>query len=150
MEALELLGISGPMVVLQAIPFLLVLVGLNQIIFQPMLKVLAEREKAIHGSSADAEGLEDEVAAKLAELEARVASAKAEANAERARLREATAAEEQTILDAAKAAANAELEIARGKLQGEVESAQAHLKAQSAAIAAQVADSILGRAVKGN
>jgi F-type H+-transporting ATPase subunit b len=147
-EALELLGISGPMVVLQAIPFLVVLVGLNQIIFQPVLKVLAEREKAIHGFSAHAGNLDEEVAAKMTEIEARIAAAKAEANAERARLRDGAAAEEQAILDAAKAAAEQELEAARVKLAGEVESARAHLADQTRALASQVAGSVLGRAVE--
>ena len=53
------------MVLLQLIPFLLTVFGLNAIILKPMLAHLAERERNIAGFKTEADALQDEVAAKV-------------------------------------------------------------------------------------
>ena len=72
------------MVLLQLIPFLLTVVGLNAIILKPMLAYLGERERNIAGFKNEADGLQDEVATKVGELDAKLAEARREAAAERA------------------------------------------------------------------
>ncbi len=150
MEALELLGISGSMILLQAIPFVVALVGLHVIIFKPMLAMLAERERNIHGFRKEAELLQDEVSGKLAELEERLAGARAEAGAERNRLRAEAKKAEDEILAAARAKADAALSEARATLESDTAAARTQLEATAAQLSRQIASTVLGRPMGDN
>lgn len=148
MEAtLNLLGISGKLLLLQAIPFLLAVVGLHFIILKPMLAMLAERERNITGFRKEADLLQEEVAAKLAELEGRLGEARAEAAVERARLRVEAAHQEQEIIGAARGRADALLAEARATIAAEHAAASAQLEAQAVGLSQSVASRVLGRRV---
>ncbi len=149
MATLELLGISGQMILLQLVPFLVAVGGLYLIIFKPMLAMLAEREKNIHGFKREAELLQEEVAGKLSELEARLVEARTEALAERGRLRQEASEAEGKILAAARTQADALLEEARARIAQEREAASASLKSSAATLSQQVAGAVLGRPVGG-
>ncbi|MCP4872980.1 MAG: ATP synthase F0 subunit B [Proteobacteria bacterium] len=146
-STLTLLGISGKLLLLQAVPFLLAVAGLHFIIFKPMLAMLAERERNITGFRKEAELLQEEVAGKLAELEERLAAARGEAAAERGRLRTEAAAAEQEILAAARGRAEAHLEEARATLAAEHAAASVQLEAHAAELSRSVASSVLGRQI---
>ncbi len=148
MEAtLNLLGISGKMILLQAIPFLIALIGLHFIIFKPVLALLAEREKNIHGFRKEADSLKDEVAAKMAELEERLASARAEAATERSRLRAEAVAAEQEILGAARGRAETLIAEARAEIAAESAAASAQLETHATELSRAIATRVLGREV---
>lgn len=149
MAALELLGISGKMILLQMVPFVVVLVGLYFIIFKPMLTMLSEREKNIHGFRKEAELLQEEVSAKLSELEGRLADARAEASVERARLRSEAQSAEQEILAAARQRADALLEEARKEIATERAAAEAQIEATLGDLSQRIAGRVLGRQVSG-
>lgn len=149
MATLELLGISGPMILLQLVPFLVAIGGLYLIIFKPMLAMLAEREKNIHGFKREAELLQEEVAAKVTELETRLVEARAEASAERAQLRQQAADAEGEILAAARAQADQLLGEARSKIAEERDAASAQLRSSAATLSQQIAGAVLGRPVSG-
>jgi len=144
---LNLLGISGKLLLLQAIPFLLAVVGLHFIILKPMLAMLAERERNITGFRKEADLLQEEVAAKLAELEGRLGEARAEAAVERARLRVEAAHQEQEIIGAARGRADALLAEARATIAAEHAAASAQLEAQAVGLSQSVASRVLGRRV---
>lgn len=138
------------MILLQAIPFIVALVGLHVIIFKPMLAMLAERERNIHGFRTEAELLQDEVSGKVAELEARLVDARAEANAERNRLRSEAKKVEDEILTVAHAKADAALKQARATLEADAAASQASLEAAAAQLSRQIASTVLGRSVEDN
>lgn len=148
MEAtLKLLGISGELLLLQTIPFLIALVGLHFIIFKPMLAMLAERERNIGGFRKEAELLQEEVATKLEELEGRLAEARVQAAAERGRLRVQATAAEQEIIGAARTKAEAILAEARERIAGERAAAAEQLEAQAVELSRTIAGGVLGREV---
>jgi F-type H+-transporting ATPase subunit b len=146
---LDLLGISGKMLLLQIIPFLLAVAGLHFIIFKPMLANLKEREENIHGFKKAAEGMHDQVEDKVAELEEKLASARAEAAAERSRLRTEAAAAESSILEAARAQADEIVKHAREELARDREAAQAQLAASADELSRSIAARVLGRKLEG-
>lgn len=148
MEALSLLGIDGSLILLQTIPFVLVLIGLNSLIFKPMLAMLAEREKNIHGFRKEAELLQDELASKMAELDERLADARAQADAERNRLRAEAKVAEEEISRRARAQADDILTDARGKLEADATAARKELQGTAADLSQQIAAAVLGRSLE--
>lgn len=139
--------INPILIALQVIPFLVVLVGLHFIIFKPMLRLLADREKAIVQDRKDAEKLEGEVQQKMDELEERLAQAKAAANADRRERREEIRQREEEILAEARAEADQMVDQARAEIEREAEAARRTLREESETLARDVATSVLGRAV---
>ncbi len=148
MEALNLLGIDGSLIRLQTIPFVLALLGLNWLIFRPMLTMLAEREKNIHGYRKEAELLQGELDGKLSELDARLAAARAEASAERDRLRAESKVAEDAISARARAEADAILTEARAKLAADTVAARDSLAGAAADLSQQIAARVLGRSLE--
>jgi F-type H+-transporting ATPase subunit b len=142
--------ISLELIALQTIPFLVVIAGLHLIIFKPMLAMLAEREKNIHGYRKEAELMQEEVTAKMGELEKRLAEARVEAMAERSRLRQESLAMEQETLQAARTRAEAFLEEARNSLSKERVDATKQLEEAAGALSKQIASSVLGRPLEDN
>lgn len=138
------------MVLLQLIPFLLTVVGLNAIILKPMLAYLGERERNIAGFKNEADGLQDEVATKVGELDAKLAEARREAAAERARLRTEAKAAEADVLNTARAKSEAVVLEARTALAAERATASTHLKGTAKQLSSSIASTILGRQVQGN
>jgi F-type H+-transporting ATPase subunit b len=142
--------ISLELIALQTIPFLVVIAGLHLIIFKPMLAMLAEREKNIHGYRKEAELMQEEVTAKMGELEERLAEARVEAMAERSRLRQESLAMEQETLQAARSRAEAFLEEARESLSNERVDATKQLEEAAGVLSQQIASSVLGRPLEDN
>lgn len=150
MEALELLGISGPMVVLQAVPFFLVLVGLNHLIFRPTLELLARREQRITGVSQAAGEQTEAVANQASQLDERLAATKAQANADRAEVRARAEAQAAAILGEARGKADVIIDAARAELDVEVAAARKALHGTAVTLSQQIASAVLGREVKGS
>jgi F-type H+-transporting ATPase subunit b len=146
-EILELLNIDPTMVALQMIPFLVATVGLYLIIFKPMLKMLAERERNISGFRKEAELMQEEVDRKLEELEEQLKAARAEGQAERGKLRLAALAAEKAMLEAARSKANEMLTAARAVIAEERALAQAELRNSADELSKQITGTILGREI---
>ena len=149
MQILELLNIDPTMVALQMIPFLVATAGLYLIIFKPMLKMLAERERNISGFRKEAELMQEEVDRKLEELEEQLTAARAEGQAERGKLRQAALSAEKDMLKAARSKANEMLDAARTVIAKEREQAQAELRNSADELSKQIAGTILGREIGG-
>ena len=126
---------------LQAIPFLITIVALYQIIWKPMLAYLAEREAATEGARAEAAALEEKVAAQLADYEARLAEARTELRQMRSDRRDAALKAYTAQIDAARQAAEERVGAALAELSAEQAAARSALKASST----QLADDISGR-----
>jgi F-type H+-transporting ATPase subunit b len=148
-EILKLLNIDPTMVALQMIPFLVATAGLYLIIFKPMLKLLAERERNISGFRKEAELMQEEVDRKLEELEEQLAAARAEGQVERSKLRQAALDAEKDMLASARSRANEMLEAARAVIAKERDQAQAELRNSTDELSRQIAGAILGREIEG-
>jgi F-type H+-transporting ATPase subunit b len=135
------------LIVLQLIPFLVVLVGLHFIIFKPLLKVLEERDRNIVEDRRDAEFLDREVTQKMEQLEDKLAEARALANEQRKSLREEIRVSEQEILDRARKESEILLADARRQIATEREAASRALAQETENLSRDIATSVLGRQV---
>lgn len=142
------MDIDPGLAILQAIPFLIAVIGLHFIIFKPMLALLAEREKNIFGFQNDADLLSEEVEAKADELDQKMAEARSRAKARREALRQETTHAEQDILARARRKVEDRLEGARARLTDQRTEAQAELRATTRQLAGDMATAVLGRAVR--
>ena len=127
--------------------FLVLLVVLKPLIFDPMLALFEERERRTLGTKGSAKALDDESERARVEVETKMSAARAEGNEKRNALRAQAAKEEAEIL--AKAREEAEALTASGrKANSEARSsAQAALEAQAQELASLVASRALGREV---
>jgi F-type H+-transporting ATPase subunit b len=127
--------------------FLVLLVVLKPLIFDPMLALFEERERRTLGTKGSAKALDDESERARVEVETKMSAARAEGNEKRNALRAQAAKEEAEIL--AKAREEAEALTASGrKANGAARTAaQAALEAQAQELAALVASRALGREV---
>jgi len=115
--------------------------------FDPVLRVLAAREKRTHGSIAEAKHLQDDAERMRREHEAAIAEAKAEAQREvQDMLRKADAAQRE-LIDQATADAQRTANEMRERVAGEVAAARQTLQGEVDAIARELARVVVGRAV---
>jgi F-type H+-transporting ATPase subunit b len=142
----QLIDIDGTLWVQLGL-FLLLIVVLNKLLWQPFLRVRAERVSRVDGYREEAARLEADAAARLARTEAELAEARRIGSGERAVARAEAHAREQTLLASAQAAAQKTVAEARARLDATLVAERAKLKAASAAIGREAAIRILGREV---
>jgi F-type H+-transporting ATPase subunit b len=128
--------------------FLLLLVVLKPLLFDPMLKLFEEREKRTLGAKAQARKIDEKSASALSEYEAQMANARGEANAERDRLRAEGMKAEAELLGEVRRATAATLDEGKKKALAEATRAREALQAQTSDLARDVATRVLGREVQ--
>lgn len=132
---------------IQLLPFLVVVFGLNAIIWKPMLAYLEERDHATVGARKHAEELAARAAARLAEYEAALTRANAEVTDYRSKRRaDAQKVYTATIADA-RSASEKRVSEAVARVRADAESARAEVLPAARALAADVAGQVLGRPV---
>ena len=134
-------------VLLNTLPFLVAIVGMYRIILRPMLKHLLAREAAIKGGLAEAERIEAEIAARMAEYDAQLAQARDEIGTLRAAKRAEAQAGYDTVIEAARSTAQTQIADALGEITAANAAAESQLRAMSGEIADQVAGRVLGRSI---
>jgi F-type H+-transporting ATPase subunit b len=127
--------------------FLVLLVVLKPLIFDPLLALFEERERRTIGTKGSAKALDDEAEAARVEVETKMTAARGEGNAARAALHAQAMKEESDIL--AKAREEAEAITTKGRTANTAarDTAKAALDAQAKELAALVATRALGREV---
>lgn len=136
--------IPNPIVVgLQLIPFLITIIALYQIIWKPMLAYLDERNQATEGARAQAEALQQKIAAQLAEYDARLAEAQATIREQRASKRAEAMKAYTAHVEAARREADKQIAAALAELETEQVAARAELKASATSLADQISGRIL-------
>ncbi|GAB4164870.1 MAG: F0F1 ATP synthase subunit B [Geothermobacteraceae bacterium] len=133
--------------VIQFINFIILMVLLNLILFRPLRRILQERRETIEGGKARAEELETAIEEKLARYEEQLQEARVKGGQERAALRQAAQEEEARILAAAHEEASGNLKKIKDQVANEAEAARQALRAESEAIASQIASRVLGRSL---
>lgn len=136
---------DGPLVVTQALPFLVLVAGLHFILYKPMLAYLDARSHATIGARKEAEVLQARAAARLAEWDAALARAQAEVTEYRSQRRAAANVGYQRVIAEARGAADAHIQGAVAALRVEADTARAELQASSLALSREVAVRVLGR-----
>ncbi|HKZ46566.1 MAG TPA: ATP synthase F0 subunit B [Thermodesulfobacteriota bacterium] len=131
----------------QVIGFFVLYFILNTFLFQPILKTLEERDKAIAGTKKEAEVSEIELQKKLLDYENRINEAKAKAYEERLRIRQQGLDKEREIIENARKDAQDSLLQAKTKLGQDVVTILARLKQESKIISKGIAEKILDRKV---
>lgn len=127
--------------------FIVLLLVLKPVLFDPMLKLFEEREKRIEGARAEGLKLDRASAEAQAKYEAAMQKARGVANQERDKLRaEGTKAENEILAEVRTETAKT-MDDGRNRLRGEVALARQELDREAASLGAELATRVLGRQV---
>lgn len=126
-------------IVLQLIPFLVLILALNTLIFKPMLDYLEERRRRMFDVSQSANELDAKINLKMAEIDKRWATAKAEILDVRNKIIQESLKEERKILDEAHAQVDAKVEKFRAELVESQKEARSNLKKDVDALSYDIA-----------
>ncbi len=132
----------------EMVVFTVLCIALKPILFDPMLKLFAEREKRIEGAKLDARKTDEASAQALAKYESAMAKARAAAGAEREKLRAEGQKSENDILTGVRASTTKALEEGRKATAGDVTRVRSELGPQVKTLAADLATRALGREVR--
>lgn len=133
--------------VFQIIGFFFLLIVLNRFLYNPVLRILKERDEKIGGAIKKAAETEKEVETGLLSYEKRIKEAAVKGHEERNRIRQEGLNREKELLEAARVEAAKELTSMRGELSKSKDSALASLKEESRTISKNIAEKILERKV---
>lgn len=133
--------------VFQIIGFFFLLIVLNRFLYNPVLRILKERDEKIGGAIKKAAETEKEVEKGLLSYEKRIKEAAVKGHEERNRIRQEGLNREKELLEAARVEAARELASMRGELSKSKDSALASLKEESGTISLNIAEKILERKV---
>jgi F-type H+-transporting ATPase subunit b len=136
-----------PTVFGQVALFVVLLLVLKPVLFDPMLRLFEEREKRTDGAKAEGSKLDQESAEALAKYESEMAKARAAANAERDKLRAEGTKAEGEILAKVRTETDKTLEEGRAAASREAEIARAALVPESKLIGRELASRVLGREI---
>lgn len=130
---------------LQFLNFIILLILLNKLLYQPLTKIIAQRREKIEGSYAKAKGLEADISEKMERYQKQLSDAKVLANEERTKLKNAASAEEATLLSEAHGKAASRLQAIKTQVADEAGEASKTLKSEAESLAGQITTKILGR-----
>jgi F-type H+-transporting ATPase subunit b len=122
---------------------------LKPVLFDPMLKLFEEREKRIDGAKKQARDIDKKSENALTEYETAMSKARASANAERDKLRAEGLKAESDILGKVRTQTAHALEDGKKKAQEEAARVREALRADTNALAKDLAARVLGREVQG-
>lgn len=143
-QAPPLIDIDGTVLIQFGI-FLVMLLVLRQLLWDPYLRMRAEREAHIEGAERAAQDLLRKRDVLDAQYQQRVQRARANADEERTRMQAEGRAREAEVLSQARARAQARMTEASRKIAAEVTAAQAELEKQAEPLARALAVKLLGR-----
>lgn len=137
----------NPTALVQMAIFLVMMVVMNRLLFQPILKVIDERKERIEGDGEKAKELNAHVERKIQEYENQLREAKLSLKGEKDKLREEAQQEADQILRKTHEEAGDMIGELIEKIAGEYKEAQARLKQDAEAISRDISARVLGRAV---
>lgn len=127
--------------------FVLLLVVLKPLLFDPMMKLFEERENRIDRTLQKGRDLDEKSAKALAKYEAILAKAREAGGAERDKLRAEGAKKESELLAGVRAQTASTLEQGRAGMAAEADAARAQLKGEVHVLGRVIASRVLGREV---
>ena len=133
-------------VVVQMVPFVVLIFALSALVFNPLLDYLEERHRRIKGAQS-AKSLGAESDRRMREIETQIASARAEVAEVRSKIIQEAQAEEQRIVTDARSRAEAQVEQFRKELAATQERAASDLRGEVEVLSTDIASRVLGRPV---
>lgn len=130
---------------IQIVSFLVLFVGLKNLIFDPTMKVIEERERRTAGAAHAAHDLKDESARHAAEYDAKLQAVRAELSAATEAARVEIEGEERRIVNGARNSASEQLTTVRARLSEQATQARQKLAGDASGLAAQVFERVVGR-----
>lgn len=127
--------------------FVILLVFLKPLLFEPMLKLFEEREKRIEGTRRQASKEDERSAKALAKYEVILGKAREAGSAERDALRAEGLRKEAETMARVRAVTAATIEQGRASLASEAKSARTALESEAAVLGRTIAGRVLGREV---
>jgi F-type H+-transporting ATPase subunit b len=127
--------------------FLLLMFILNKILYQPILKILEEREKKINDGQQEVKGLAAQGNKLVATYNEKLQAAKVEAMANKANARKDAVEQVNAVIQEARGKAEQEILQVRQRVAEEIEAAKKELEPELASMAATIAEQVLGRKV---
>jgi len=131
----------------QMFNFLLLMFILNKILYQPILKILEEREKKISDGQQEVKDLAAQGNKLVATYNEKLQAAKVEAMASKANARKQAVEQVNAVIQDARAKAEQEILQVRQRVANEIEAAKKELEPELASMAATIAEQVLGRKV---
>ncbi len=141
-----LINVDGTLV-LNIVLWILLFGILRGLLWEPMIRLFAARERGTEGSRADARELDKEARTRREQYEHEHRKARSDAAGERDRLRGEGLKLETEILSAARATINAKLEAQRAELRTQRDAMRTEIRATIPALAGDIATRVLGREV---
>jgi F-type H+-transporting ATPase subunit b len=131
----------------QVILFVVLLLILNKVLFQPYLQLLEERERKTTGAQHDSADLELEGAQLRAQYDEKIAQAQAAAYAAREAILQDGRQQRERILSQAREEATRTLESVRREVAAAIEREKRLAATEAVAVAAEMVSKVLGRRV---
>ena len=119
----------------------------NKLLFQPYLALREKRIAGIDGARAEADRMNAEAEAKLADYEQKLAAARNNALDEQRKVRAEAAKHEQEVTEKSRNAAQDAMNVATARVKSETEAARIELASRADGLARQMAKQLLGREV---
>ena len=129
--------------------FFVLMVVLKPVLYDPMLKLFAEREERTDKVRDRARKIDDESAEARSTFERAMADARAAADVERDKIRAEAVKTENEIMAKVRASTSKTLDDGRKAREAEVARVRQHLDTSSAELARDLAGRVLGREVQG-
>jgi len=127
--------------------FLLLMFILNKILYQPILKVLEEREKKIGDGQQEVKELAAQGNHLVATYNEKLQAAKVEAMSGKANARKQAVEQVNVVIQEARGKAEQVILQVRQQVASEIEAAKKELEPELASMAATIAEQVLGRKV---
>ncbi len=131
--------------VLQIVNFLVLLIILNKLLFQPILKVMDEREAETEGKEQAARDMEQESDEIEKTYREKLRQAKIEASGKKNEIKALGQEEEGKILSAARQEGDSAISKVRGEIAAEAEAAKEDLLNQAKGMSELIFEKLLGR-----
>ena len=133
--------------VVQIALFVILLLILKPLLFDPMMRLFEEREERIDRTIEKARKTDEASAKALAKYEAILGKAREAGSAERDQIRGQGAKKEAEVTAAVRAQTAATVEAGRAAIANEAKDARAKLQAEAAGLGRAIASRVLGREV---
>jgi len=131
--------------VVQIVLFLILWSILRRVLFGPVGRLMAERERRTEGSQAEARSLMEEGQELQARYDAAIAKARAEGEAIKSEIREEAQKARNVILSQGRDVATQKIQEIREEVQKELEAARRVAATNAEALAQEMAEKVLGR-----
>lgn len=134
-------------ILIQLVPFVVLLVGLNALVFQPMLDYLEERRKRIDGFKGQSDELSRDSDRKAKDIEAKMGEARAELVEARHKILSVAQAKERELLEGARRELEEKAALFHQQLMENQKRESEQLRTHVDTLAGGIASRVLGRAM---